>query len=199
MSSLLTHPEVAKTIYRALRSKGIREHDVPDGLQEVYLRALRFFRVKPAVAPTELENMKAFCARVACNYAIDQLRKGKKRQQELDAQCDREEYGVVERESVPRRDPVDAGRQLEVLAELFREGRMPDDGVEILEGIASKCTLDEIGQDLGITLWAVRGRLDTMRKVFRQRMAKLGMSPGMQSLAIIVSSPTAIETLRKAA
>jgi hypothetical protein len=43
------------------------------------------------------------------------------------------------------------------------------------------------------------GRPDTMRKMFRQRMAGLGLLPPMQSLTLIVSSPTAIETLRKTA
>jgi RNA polymerase sigma factor (sigma-70 family) len=196
---LLVHPEVARSTCAALMAKGIRKQDVQDALQEVYMRALRFFRVKPDAAPTELGNMQAFCARVARNHAVDQYRKAKTRKTDLEAHCDREEFGMVERQSVPRRDPIDAQRQLEVLADLFREGRMPEGGIEILERIASKCTLDEIGQDLGITLWAVRGRVDTMRKTFRQRMAKLGLLPSMQSLTLVVSSPTAIETLRRAA
>lgn len=196
---LLTHPEVANTICGTLVKSGVRKQDVEDYQQEVYCRALRFFRVKPASAPTELPKMKALCARIARNYAIDQWRKANRRKEDLAAKCERGDYGIVERTSRPRRDPVDAGKQLEVLADLFREGEMPRDGVEILEGIASKCTLDEIGQDLGITLWAVRGRLDTMRSVFRKRMARLGLLPSMQSLTLIVSSPAAIETLRKVA
>ena len=196
---LLTHPEVASTICVTLRVKGTSKQDVQDGQQEVYCRVLRFLRLKPDSAPTELASMKAFCSRVARNYAVDQLRKAKRRDEELSAPCDREEYGIVARASVPRRDPVDTQNQLEVLAELFRDGQMPEDGVEILEGIASRCTLDEIGRDLGITLWAVRGRLDTMRKVFRQKMAKLGMLPSMQSLTLIVSSPGAVDVLRNAA
>ncbi len=196
---LIAHPEVARATCGTLRMKGIGKPDVEDAQQEVYARALRFFRIKPDRAPTELENMKALCAVIARRYAIDQLRKAKRRQKDLETRCERAEYGVVERPSVAKCDPVDAERQLDVLAGLFRDGQMPEDGLEILEGIASKCTLEEIGDDLGITLWAVRGRLDTMRKKFRQRMAKLGLLPSMQSLTVVVSSPAAIEDLRRAA
>jgi hypothetical protein len=52
----------------------------------------------------------------------------------------RPEEQVPLRSSGARRDPVDAGRQLEVLAQLFREKAMPPDGVDILEGLASRCT-----------------------------------------------------------
>jgi hypothetical protein len=76
---------------------------------------------------------------------------------------------------------------------------MPRDGVDILEGIASRCTLKKIAADLEINMWAARGRVDTMRKVFRARMAELGMLPSMQSLRVIVSAPRAIEMLRMAA
>ena len=38
-----------------------------------------------------------------------------------------------------------------------------------------------------------------MRKVFRTRMAKLGILPGMQPLRVIVSGPAAIAELRRAA
>ena len=48
------------------------------------------------------------------------------------------------RPSGRQRDPVDTGRQLEVLAQLFREKKMPADGVDILEGIACRCTREEI-------------------------------------------------------
>jgi DNA-directed RNA polymerase specialized sigma24 family protein len=196
---LLSHPEVAKTVCGTLRATGIRKHDVEDGLQEVYVRALRFFRVKPEAAPTELANMKAFCAQVARNYALDQYRKWKRRKTDLEAHCDREEFGVVERESVPRRDPVDAGRQLEVLAELFREGRMPEHGVDILEGVASKCSYRKIGEDIKLSPDLVEWRMREMRRIYRQRMTKLGIVPGMKPLHVIVCNPSAVRLLREAA
>ncbi len=195
----LAHPEVAKAICGTLRATGIRKHDVEDGLQEVYVRALRFFRIKPEAVPPELANMKAFCSRVARNYALDQYRKWKRRKTDLEAHCDRAEYGVVERESAPRRDPIDAGRQLEVLAELFREGRMPEGGIEILEGVSCGTTYGTIAEELGINEELARWRLREMRRIYRARMAKLGMLPGMQPLRVVISNPSAIAVLRQAA
>ena len=52
---------------------------------------------------------------------------------------------------------------------------------------------------------AMRGRTHglpqggTMRKVFRTRLAKLGMLPGMQPLRVLASDPRAIAMLRRAA
>jgi DNA-directed RNA polymerase specialized sigma24 family protein len=194
---LLADPEVVATICRALRAKGIRKKNVEDGLQEVYVRALRVFRVKPG--PTELEHMKAFCARVAINYAFDQARKAKRRKEDLAALCDIEEYGGIDRESVARRDPVDARRQLEVLAELFREGRMPEHGIDILEGVAFKCSYRKIGEDIGLSPDVVEWRMREMRRIYRQRMAKLGILPGMKPLHVVLSNPSAISVLRRAA
>jgi FixJ family two-component response regulator len=94
---------------------------------------------------------------------------------------------------------VDAGRQLEVLAQLFREGRMPGHGVDILEGVASRCTHREIAEDLGITERTVERRLGVTRRTFRSCMARLGILLGMQPLHVIVSEPRAIATLRRAA
>jgi hypothetical protein len=76
---------------------------------------------------------------------------------------------------------------------------MPEHGVEILEGIASRCSMKEIGDELGITDRAVEGRLGTMRDLYRHRMARLGLLPWLQPLHVIVSTPGAIEMLRKAA
>ena len=192
----LTTRDVAKTISRILRANGLLGADVEDARQEVLYRVLRFRRRYPA--SSELRSVQAFCATVTRNYLIDEGIKAERRREDVVARCTRKEYGLVEHESVPRRDPVDARRQLEVVAGLFREGRMPERGVEILEGLVSKCSMEEIGQELGLTLWAVRGRIDTMRKRFREQMARLGILPSMQPLMLVVSSPTAIAALRKA-
>jgi DNA-directed RNA polymerase specialized sigma24 family protein len=142
--------------------------------------------------------MKALCAKIARDHAIDLLRKADKRRRDFVGRCDPDEYTPLEY-GAKQRDPVDAGRQLEVLAQLFRERRMRRDGVDILEGVASRCTHQEIAEDLGITDQAVKGRLGTMRRVFRARMARLGLLPGMQPLHVIVSVPAAIARLREAA
>jgi hypothetical protein len=56
----LPHPEVARAICGALRVWGIREHDLQDELQEVYVKALEAFRSKKTTVPTDLRKMKAF-------------------------------------------------------------------------------------------------------------------------------------------
>jgi hypothetical protein len=58
---------------------------------------------------------------------------------------------------------------------------------------------EEIAQALEVTVDTVDGRMRMMRDQFRRRMAKLGMLPDMLPLAVIVSHPSAIHTLREAA
>jgi RNA polymerase sigma factor (sigma-70 family) len=193
---LLTHPDNRRVIEGTLLAQGTRRQDLQDAVQDVYVKALTSFQRSPA--PPDLERMKAFCALIARNHAIDELRKADFRKRDLVGTCDPDEYTPLEY-GAAQRDPVDAGRQLEVLAQLFREGRMPEDGVEVLEGVASGCTHAQIAEDLGINVDLVMYRLRTMRKVFRARMVKLCMLPGMLPLRLIVSSPAAIDTLRLAA
>lgn len=195
----LPHPEVARAICGALFAAGMPECELEDALQDVYVKALRAFRKKDAQVPGDLRAMKVYCAAIATNHTIDAQRRAARRERDFVGLCDNpDEYSPLEY-GAEQRDPVDARRQLEVLAQLFREGRMPEDGVDILEGVASRCTLKQIGADLGIGMWAVKGRIETMRKVFRARMVELGMLPSMQSLRVIVTVPRAIETLRMAA
>jgi len=194
----LPHPEVAKGICGVLVAYGYTQNDLQDGLQDVYLKALRAFRrIKP---PADLPGMRALCRKMARDMAIDRLRKAGRRERDFVGLCeDPDEFTPLEYGAPKQRDPVDASKQLEVLAQLFRQGLMPEHGVEILEGIASRCSMREIGEEIGITRRAVEGRLGTMRDLYRHRMARLGLLPWLQPLEAIVSTPAAIETLRKAA
>ena len=144
--------------------------------------------------PDDVGAMRALCVTVAKNKVIDEGKKAAKRKKDFVGRCDPDEYTPLEY-GAEMRDPVDAGRQLEVLAQLFRDGQMPEHGVDILEGVASRCTHQEIGDDLGITDRAVEWRLGVMRRTFRSRMARLGIWPGMQPLHLIVSEPGAIAVL----
>lgn len=194
----LPHPEVARGICGVLVAYGYTQNDLQDGLQDVYLKALRAFRrIKP---PADLPGMKALCRKMARDMAIDRLRKAARRERDFVGLCeDPDEFTPLEYGAPRQRDAVDAARHLEVLAQLFRDRCMPEHGVDILEGIASRCTMQEVAEDLGITMWAVKGRLDTMRDAYRARLARLGMLPRMQCLRVIVSLPGAIESLRKVA
>jgi RNA polymerase sigma factor (sigma-70 family) len=193
----LTAPEVTAGITGLLRASGVRKQDVQDGIQDVYVKVLTAFG-KGAAVPDNVGAMKALCVTVAKNHIIDEQRRAEPRKRDMAGRCDADEYTPLEY-GVEQRDPVDAGRQLEVLAQLFRERRMPEHGVDILEGVASRCTHQEIAGELGITDQAVKGRLATMRAVFRGRMVRLGIWPQMQPLHVLVSLPAAIARLREAA
>jgi DNA-directed RNA polymerase specialized sigma24 family protein len=197
----LPHPENARAICAALFANGVREQDLQDAMQDVFVRALTVFGKGTARIPADLREMKAFCAKIAKKHAMATLRKDARRERLGNAgvtELDADEYTPLEYGVPQQRDPVDCARQLEVLAQLFRERRMPEQGVDILEGLASGCTQPEIARDLGITDRAVEGRIGTMRDKFRARLARAGMLPGVD-LLLVVSTHGAIEALRRAA
>jgi RNA polymerase sigma factor (sigma-70 family) len=195
----LTHPEVARAICGTLARFGIRRHDTEDGLQEVYLKALEAFRSGTKV-PESLESMKIYCAAIARNHAFDERRKAAVRARDLAEPIELEEHVSIEHRA-EKRDTVDAGRQLELLAALFREGKMPKNGVEILEALAGGCSQEEIAEELGVTLDVVKGRLRMMRDRFCARVEDPVHRPGAKvlSLDLVAALPAAFEKLKRAA
>jgi len=168
-AKLLTARSVNRAIGGVLRRNGWPKEELEDGLGDVRVKVVAAI-ARGAPPPATVRKMRAFCAKIARDLAIDRLRKKATEQEWCDGLCeDPDEYAPI-LPSGEQRDPVDAARQLEVAAELFREGRMPQDGVEILEGIASGCTFGEVGKELGITDRAVEGRLKTMRTRFREQI-----------------------------
>jgi DNA-directed RNA polymerase specialized sigma24 family protein len=196
LGALLAHRENAKLICWTLLRNGWPRQDVQDGLQDVYVKALESFRRKPP--PDTLERMMALCSVIAKNHAISAKREAASRRADLAAPCTRAEYGVVEREPV-RRDAVDAEKQLEVLAGLFRDGKMPPQGVDILEGFSSGCSYAEIGESLGISADTAEWRLREMKEIYRRRLAKLGLLPNRAPLRLVIPQPGAITSLRRVA
>jgi len=195
----LPHPEVARAICGALRANGVGRCDVEDRLQDVYVKVLTAFREGGAVPPPDLRAMKAYCATAAKNLVIDLRREAEKRKRDLAEPCERDEYGMGEPDCAEPHERVDAVRQVEVLASLFREGRMPRDGVVILQGVAAGHSYGEIAKGLGISKDLVEWRMREMRRVCQERMAKLGMVPTMKPLRLVVSNPFAMTLLRAAA
>ncbi len=173
-AAILVNEQVDDAVLGMLVVHGWPDADKEDGLAEVRLRAIRAFHrgVEP---PATVDEMKAFCAKIARDLAIDRARRKKLERRWCAGPCeDPDEYSPLQ-PSGEQRDPVDAARQLEVAAQLFREGRMPEGGVDILEGIASKCTYAEVAEDFGISSPAVQGRLKTMRKAFKKRIVDRDM------------------------
>ena len=72
---------------------------------------------------------------------------------------------------------------------------MPANGVDILEGVASRCTCEEIGLDLRIDANLVRARLHRVRMARRARLERLGLLSNVTPLHLLVSTPGAIDTL----
>src|SRR5580693_2741396 len=105
----LTHPEVAEAIVALLRASGVREQDVQDGVQDVYVKVLTAFSQGVAV-PDDPDAMRALCVTVAKNHVISGRRKAATRKKYLVGRCDPEEYTPLEY-GAEQRDPVDAGRQ----------------------------------------------------------------------------------------
>ena len=173
-AKILVDEKVDRAVYGMLVVKGWPESEKEDGLGEVRLRAVRAFH-RGVVPPATVDEMKAFCAKIARDLAIDRARKKRLEHKWCVGPCENPDEYASPQPSGEQRDPVDAGRQLEVAAELFREGRMPEHGAGILEGLACKCTHAEVGEDLGLTARAVEGRMRTMRRLFRRRIVHRGM------------------------
>ncbi len=200
----LPHPENARVICAVLYVNGLREQEIPDGMQDVFLRALTAFKGGARV-PADLREMKAFCAAIAKRYVMATHRMNARRRQLGHAgicERDADEYTALEYGAPERHDPVDTARhldrQLETLATLFKEGQMPERGLDILEGIAGNRSRKQIASELGISDRAVEGRMGTMLENLRRRVGKLGPVPEMDFLRLVVSRPGAIETLRRA-
>lgn len=165
-AQLVAHPAVRNTICGALLAHGIKKQELEDAVQDVYVKVL--VALERPDPPDDVERMKALCSKIAEQHAIDEMRKAECRRRDLASECEPDEL-VPLGERVVRRDPVDTERQLETAAGLFREGKMPPDGVHILEGVACGCSHEELGEELGVTAKAVERRVHKMRSVFRKR------------------------------
>ena len=187
---------VEKIFGKTLRAHGTRAHDLEDARQDVYVKVL--VALRRGVAPADLEQMKALCVTIARRHAVSALRQAVVRSRDRVAECEPDELAPLTR-SVQQRDPVDASRQLEALAQLFRESRMPPDGVDILEGVACGCSWAAIASPLGISEDLAETRYRRMRAVYRRRLSKLGLLPDPIALRLVLSKPGAIARLRAAA
>jgi DNA-directed RNA polymerase specialized sigma24 family protein len=179
-TALLTHPEVDNGVCGTFVKMGWQQQDLCDGLQQVRFQAIRALR-KGLKPPRTVGEMRALCARIARNYILNMWR----------AEAKAEEYGYVglceePDEYLPlvplfeERDPVDARRQLEVAADLFRRKEMPELGYEILDGIAGGYSYPEVAKEEGISSFTLQGRLKAMRKRFREELEERDMLEGYE-------------------
>ena len=175
-AAILMAPKVTNAVLRAFMTRGWRRRqDLEDLLGEVRLGAVKAFHrgVRP---PDSIDQMCCFCVKIARNQAASVRRKeGTARKNGHVGLCEEPDEELPLEDRWEGRDPVDAQRQLEVAAELFRQGRMPEHGVEILYNEAAGAKWKDIGADVGISDRAVQGRLKTMRKAFAREIDRRGM------------------------
>ena len=176
-TALLTRPEVDRAVCGTFVKMGWLQQDLCDGLQEVRCRAVQAFSKEGAIPPATVDDMKAYCARIARNYVIDLWRKQEDAEEHGDAGlCEDPDEFFPLPGTYEERDPVDAKRQLAVAKSLFERGLMPSRGQCILEGVAFEIPYRKLGRELQLTSKTVKWRLKTMREVFRAELEKLGMS-----------------------
>ena len=171
-TTLLVDPSVDAAVCGTLAKMGWPQQDLCNGLQEVRFLVIRAFRRGKPPPPTVGE-MTAYCVVIARNYAIKVYKKEASATDRGDAGLceDPDEYACAFSEQ-EQRDPVDAQRQLELVADLFRQGKMPEHGLDILEGIASGCGYQEVADSVGISSFAVQSRLKAMRRRFQKAYAR---------------------------
>jgi DNA-directed RNA polymerase specialized sigma24 family protein len=181
---LLAHPEVVAAIEGTLRNLRVRKQDLEDGVAEVQTLALEYLQGKEL--PGDIAGWKALCVIIARNWRVKEMEKKKARAKADAGVCAEPDEHTPLEYGAPARDPLDTQRLLEVLADLFRDGQMPEHGVDILDCVQAGMTCEEIGEELGIPATTVRGRLQRMRRKFRVRIALLGLTI---SLILLVLAP----------
>lgn len=170
VARLLVDPRVDHAIRGVLGGHGWKRDDMEDGVGEVRVRVLSAL-ARGAEAPRDVDAMKAFATKVGRDFAVDGLRKQRTAWKYTDGPTDEADKHSAPELEFETRDPVDARRALDATVALFREGKMPDKGVEILQGVADCGTYGEIAEQLSISDRAVQGRLKTMRRAVQRRLS----------------------------
>ena len=170
---LLLHDSVVRPVVGTLKRYGVEPQDMSDAIAEVQMLALEAAR--RGKMPADAGEWRALCTTIAARWAIEGLRDQEVRDRYEDGLCEEADAYMKPTLEWEGRDPVDTKRYLAVLKGLFDSGQMPEGGAEILWGEAEDVPLQEIGDELGITERAVRGRLARMRAKFAARLAELGM------------------------
>jgi DNA-directed RNA polymerase specialized sigma24 family protein len=174
-TALLIHAEVDRAVCGTLVKMGWLQQDLCDGLQEVRCRAIQAFS-EGLPPPATVDEMKAFCGRIARNYVIDLWREQEDAEQHGDAGlCEDPDEFFPLPGSYEERDPVDAKRQLAVAKSLFERGLMPVAGQAIIEGVAWEIPYRKLARELHLTVDTVKSRLKRMREVFGEEIDRLGM------------------------
>jgi DNA-directed RNA polymerase specialized sigma24 family protein len=187
-NQLLAHPEVTRAIEGTLLQHGMARQELPDGVAQVQMRALGALQNKPRAA--DLGGWKALCCTIAERLVLkDRKREAKRSLYHEGLSDEADEHSAIARSPGKVEDPVDLARQRKVLEGQFEAGDMPEHGEEILDGIAAGESYKDIGAELGLTEAQVARRLTRMRKLFKAKLAALGMLALMLLVAVMFATP----------
>jgi DNA-directed RNA polymerase specialized sigma24 family protein len=190
---LIHHADVTRPIKTTLRSFGVPKQDLEDGVAEVQTRTLEHLQGK--ALPEGIEQWVALCTTIARNWRLNEKEKRKTEQKYCTGLCEEPDNYVGIEPRVDRPDDVDARRMVAVLQQMFDAGEMPEKGDEILDCVQAGMTGPETATELGITLDAVRWRLDRMRDAFERRLATLGLTGMMLLLVLLAAGPASAASL----
>jgi len=172
--SALVAPELVAAVEGTLLHHGIARAELPDQVAEVQLRALQATHGKPL--PVDLAAWTALCCVIAERMVFKDREREQKRSRWNAGPCEApDDHVPVARSPARTRDPVDVRRQIEVLLAQIDAGEMPEHGETILFRTADGVSAREIGQELGISSRAVERRLSLMRRLFKGKLAALGL------------------------
>ena len=186
-TACLTHPELVDTIRGTLVHNGRRGAQLDDDVVEVQTRALEAARKRRM--PAHLGEWKALSATIAVRYVAD-LREHAMQWAKYDVGlCEDPDEHVMVIEHDRGRDPVDTKRLIGVLKAQFEAGDMPEQGEDILVGVADGLSETEIAEETGLTERQVEYRLGKMRALFAARLAELGMLVLLVVIGALVAIP----------
>ena len=190
---LIHHADVIRPIKTTLRSFGVPKRDLEDGVAEVQTRTLEYLQGK--ALPEGIEQWVALCTTIARNWRLNEKEKRKTEQKYCTGLCEEpDNYVGIERprrSARRRRRPSDGGGP----AGHVRCRRDAGEGRRDPRLRAGRNDRPETATELGITLDAVRWRLDRMRDVFERRLATLGLTAMMLLLVLLAAGPASAASL----
>lgn len=197
LATVMCSKRVIKCIRAVLRFHGWRKRDLREGVAEVQCRLLEWARNPANVIPLQPDACAKLCATIAINWCIDEDRKRDTRASYEGGLCpDPDEFGP--REPPPGRwDSTDMKRMLAEFKGQLARGEMPPQVEQIVVGIAEGKCAREIGEELGIPTGTVESRLANARRLFRARLAVLGLALVVAMVALLVIIPVAGIAMRE--
>jgi DNA-directed RNA polymerase specialized sigma24 family protein len=197
VATVMRSKRVLRSIRAVLRFHGWRKRDLRDGVAEVHCRLLEWARNPVNVIPLQPDACAKLCATIAINWCIDEDRKRDTRAPHEEGLCpDPDEYGP--REPPPARwELLDMKRMLAQFQGQLARGEMPAQIEQIVVAIAEGKTSREISEELGIPSKTVESRLANARRLFRARLAALGLALVVAMVALLAIVPVAGIAMRE--